>query len=147
MGGYPHGHEMMLMAPEAWHDKPLMDEYRQAFADGLHEIERRFPPDLIIISAGFDSRRGDPLGGLMLEDADFYEMSKEVLKLAEKHAAGRVVGLLEGGYNLDSLSYGVRNAACALLGDSDLADPLGPAKGSEPDINNLLRQIRTTHGL
>ncbi|MBI2150787.1 MAG: histone deacetylase, partial [Acidobacteria bacterium] len=43
-------------------------DHRRAFIDALHEIERRFPPDLIIVSAGFDSRRGDPLGGLMLED-------------------------------------------------------------------------------
>ncbi len=90
-------------------------EHRQAFADAIHDIERRFPPDLIIISAGFDSRRGDPLGGLMLEDADFSEMTKEVLRLAEKHAAGRVIGLLEGGYNLDLLGNSVKSHLGALM--------------------------------
>jgi acetoin utilization deacetylase AcuC-like enzyme len=89
--------------------------HRQAFTDALHEIERKFPPDLIIISAGFDSRRGDPLGGLMLEDSDFYEMTKDVLRLADKHAAGRVVGLLEGGYNLDLLGNSVKSHISALL--------------------------------
>src|SRR2546430_5705140 len=89
--------------------------HRQAFIDALHDIERRFPPDLIIISAGFDSRRGDPLGGLMLEDSDFSEMTKEVLRIAEKHGAGRVVGLLEGGYNLDLLGNSVRSHISALL--------------------------------
>ena len=54
----------------------------EAFREALSAIERDFPPDLIIISAGFDSRRGDPLGGLMLEDSDFAEMTKEVLDLA-----------------------------------------------------------------
>jgi acetoin utilization deacetylase AcuC-like enzyme len=90
-------------------------DHRQAFIDALHDIERRFPPDLIIISAGFDSRRGDPLGGLMLEDSDFYEMTKEVLRVAEKHAGGRVVGLLEGGYNLDLLGNSVRKHLSALM--------------------------------
>jgi acetoin utilization deacetylase AcuC-like enzyme len=89
-------------------------DHRRAFTDALHEIERRFPPDLIIISAGFDSRRGDPLGGLMLEDEDFSEMTKEVLRIAEKHGAGRLVGLLEGGYNLNLLGNSVRSHLAAL---------------------------------
>jgi acetoin utilization deacetylase AcuC-like enzyme len=90
-------------------------DHRQAFTDALHEIDGRFPPDLIVISAGFDSRRGDPLGGLMLEDSDFSEMTKEVLRLAEKHGAGRVVGLLEGGYNLNLLGASVRSHLAALI--------------------------------
>jgi acetoin utilization deacetylase AcuC-like enzyme len=93
----------------------LARDHRQAFTDALNEIERRFHPDLIIISAGFDSRRGDPLGGLMLEDSDFSEMTKEVLRMAEKHAAGRVVGLLEGGYNLNLLGGSVRSHLTALV--------------------------------
>jgi acetoin utilization deacetylase AcuC-like enzyme len=90
-------------------------DHRQAFTGALHEIERRFPPDLTIISAGFDSRRGDPLGGLMLEDSDFSEMTKEVLRIAEKHGHGRVVGLLEGGYNLNLLGGSVGSHLKALL--------------------------------
>jgi acetoin utilization deacetylase AcuC-like enzyme len=89
-------------------------DHRQAFADALHEIEQRFPPDLVVISAGFDSRRGDPLGGLMLEDSDFAEMTKEVLRIAERHGHGRIVGLLEGGYNLDLLGESVRSHLAAL---------------------------------
>ena len=90
-------------------------EHRQAFTDALHQIENRFPPDLVIISAGFDSRRGDPLGGLMLEDSDFYEMTRDAVRIAEKHAAGRVIGLLEGGYHLDLLGASVKSHITALL--------------------------------
>jgi acetoin utilization deacetylase AcuC-like enzyme len=90
-------------------------DHRQAFTDALHQIERRFQPDLVIISAGFDSRRGDPLGGLMLEDSDFSEMTKEVLRIAEKYGAGRLVGLLEGGYNLDLLGGSVKSHIAALM--------------------------------
>jgi len=90
-------------------------DHRQAFTDALHQIERRFPPDLIIISAGFDSRRGDPLGDLMLEDSDFSEMTKEALRIAEKHGAGRLIGFLEGGYNLDLLGGSVKSHIAALL--------------------------------
>jgi acetoin utilization deacetylase AcuC-like enzyme len=88
--------------------------HREAFADALKAIEKAFPPDLIIISAGFDSRRGDPLGGLMLEDSDFSEMTRQVMEMADRNAAGRVVSVLEGGYNLDTLGDTVRSHVTAL---------------------------------
>jgi acetoin utilization deacetylase AcuC-like enzyme len=88
--------------------------HREAFTDALKAIEEKFPPDLIIISAGFDSRRGDPLGGLMLEDTDFREMTKEVMGMAERRAFARVVSVLEGGYNLDTLGETVRTHIAAL---------------------------------
>ena len=91
------------------------NSHRQAFTDALKQIENRFHPDLVIVSAGFDSHRGDPLGGLMLEDDDFAEMTKDVLKIAEKHCNGRLVSILEGGYNLDLLGGSVRSHLSALL--------------------------------
>jgi len=81
--------------------------HREVFNQGLKILEEKLPPDLIIISAGFDSRRGDPLGGLMLEDSDFTEMTRLVLDLADAHSA-RVVSILEGGYNLSALGETVR---------------------------------------
>ena len=88
--------------------------HRQAFTEALRAIERDFPPDLIIISAGFDAGRGDPLGGLLLEDSDFADMTKEVMDMADRHAAGRVVSLLEGGYNINTLGETVRTHVNAL---------------------------------
>ena len=89
--------------------------HQEAFRDALETIEDQFPPDLVIISAGFDSRRDDPLGGLLLEDTDFAEMTKEVLELADRHAGGRVVSLLEGGYNLNNLGDSVHSHIAALM--------------------------------
>jgi acetoin utilization deacetylase AcuC-like enzyme len=89
-------------------------EHREVFREALSSIESKFPPDLIIISAGFDSRRGDPLGGLMLEDEDFADMTRVVLDLADRHASGRVVSILEGGYNLHTLGETVRAHVAAL---------------------------------
>ncbi len=88
--------------------------HREAFSEALRHIESKFSPDLIVISAGFDSRRGDPLGGLMLEDQDFAEMTKEVLDLADRHAGGRVISVLEGGYNLQTLGETIRTHIAAL---------------------------------
>src|ERR1051326_6111102 len=110
-GGKGEGYTLNIPLPAG----TSAHHHRQAFTQALQQIERKFPPDLIIVSAGFDSRRGDPLGGLMLEDSDFYEMTKEERRLADKHAAGRVVGLLEGGYNLDLLGESVKSHISALL--------------------------------
>jgi acetoin utilization deacetylase AcuC-like enzyme len=88
--------------------------HREAFTDALHSIHKKFQPDLVIISAGFDSRQGDFLGGLMLDDNDFSEMTKETLRIAEKHSGGRVVSLLEGGYNHSLLGNSVRSHLGAL---------------------------------
>ena len=90
-------------------------DHRQFFNEAQRAIERRFHPDLVIISAGFDSHRDDPLGNLMLMESDFAEMTKEVLRLAEKHSTGRVVSLLEGGYNLKVLGGCVESHLAALL--------------------------------
>jgi acetoin utilization deacetylase AcuC-like enzyme len=90
-------------------------DHRQAFSDALRDIQSRFVPDLTIISAGFDSRRGDLIGGLMLEDSDFSEMTKDVLRIAEKYGSGRLVALLEGGYNLNLLGGSVRAHLSALV--------------------------------
>ena len=88
--------------------------HREVFSQALLAIEKMFPPDLVIISAGFDAHFDDPLGGLKLEDEDFAEMTKEVIGLAERHAEGRVVSILEGGYNLETLGETVRTHIAAL---------------------------------
>jgi len=89
--------------------------HREVFRAALKDIESRFHPDLVIISAGFDAHRDDPLGNLMLEDTDFAEMTKDALRIAETHSRGRVVSLLEGGYNLDLLGGSVQSHLNALL--------------------------------
>ena len=63
-----------------------------------------FKPELVLISAGFDSRGGDPLGRFTLTDEDFAEMTRLVMGLAESSADGRLVSVLEGGYDLAGLA-------------------------------------------
>ena len=64
----------------------------------------RFKPELVIISAGFDARHGDPLGRLELTDEDYVDLTGLVLEMARRTAGGRVVSILEGGYNLTGLA-------------------------------------------
>ncbi len=75
-----------------------------AFRDRLVPAADDFRPDLVLVSAGFDSRVGDPLGGFTLTDADFAELTAIVKGVAAKHCGGRLVSTLEGGYGLDGLA-------------------------------------------
>jgi acetoin utilization deacetylase AcuC-like enzyme len=77
-----------------------------------------FRPELVLISAGFDSRFDDPLGGMTLTDADFADMTRVLLHLAATHAGGRLVSVLEGGYNLGGLAAAVV-AHVQALSDAD----------------------------
>ena len=76
----------------------------QAFRGKLLPAADRFKPDLVLISAGFDSRAGDPLGGFRLTDEDFADLTRLVAGIAREHAGGRLVSVLEGGYALEGLA-------------------------------------------
>ena len=84
------------------------DEIFGAFAGDFLDAARKFKPELVLISAGFDSREGDPLGGFHLTDEDFADLTRLLLDLADQYAEGRVVSMLEGGYDLDGLASSVR---------------------------------------
>jgi acetoin utilization deacetylase AcuC-like enzyme len=86
-----------------------------AFEQKMLPAMADFRPELIFISAGFDSREGDPLGNFRLTDDDFADLTRLVRALAEKTAQGRVVSLLEGGYNLRGLASAATAHAKAML--------------------------------
>jgi len=75
-----------------------------AFEQVLLPKLAEFRPDLIFISAGFDSRMNDPLGKFLLTDEDFVDLTRLLLAAADRYAGGRVVSVLEGGYNLNGLA-------------------------------------------
>jgi acetoin utilization deacetylase AcuC-like enzyme len=83
------------------------DEVLGAFRETLKPAADAFKPDLVIISAGFDSRLDDPLGKFRLSDDDFAELTRLMLEIAGKHCGGRVVSVLEGGYNLRGIGPAV----------------------------------------
>ena len=78
-------------------------EQKRSFEAALEEISTKIKPDLIFISAGFDSHQTDPLGQLLLEDNDFVSMTSSVRQWADDACQGRIVSCLEGGYNLETL--------------------------------------------
>ncbi len=82
-------------------------EILAAFRERLLPAANAFRPSLVIVSAGFDSRMGDPLGRFQLTDADFTSMTEIAIEIAGRHAQGRLLSVLEGGYSLEGLSAGV----------------------------------------
>jgi acetoin utilization deacetylase AcuC-like enzyme len=80
-----------------------------AFQDKLLPAMKKFKPELVLISAGFDSRDGDPLGRFTLSDNDFVDLTTLMQDMAREYAKGRLISVLEGGYNLEGLG----TASCA----------------------------------
>jgi acetoin utilization deacetylase AcuC-like enzyme len=85
-----------------------------AFETKLIPAMDAFRPELVMISAGFDSRTGDPLGGFRLNDDDFADLTRVMRSIADRHAGGRLVSVLEGGYDLTGLECAVRSHVAAL---------------------------------
>jgi acetoin utilization deacetylase AcuC-like enzyme len=92
-----------------------MKEIGGAFRDRLLPALEKFRPDLIMISAGFDSRIGDPLGKFKLTDENFTELTRLMKQAAADHCKGRLVSVLEGGYNLAGLASAVTAHVEALI--------------------------------
>lgn len=79
-------------------------DYARIFNEDLKPALARFRPEFIMISAGFDAHEADPLGGVMLTTAGFGELTRTVKALANEHCGGRLVSVLEGGYDLEALA-------------------------------------------
>ncbi|MDR7036755.1 acetoin utilization deacetylase AcuC-like enzyme [Methylobacterium sp. BE186] len=90
--------------------------FREAFEAGILPRLEAFRPDIVIISAGFDAHRLDPLANLRLDDADFAWATRKLMDLADRHAGGRIVSVLEGGYSLEGLARSAAAHVDALLG-------------------------------
>ena len=91
-------------------------EFRDAYERIVLPALASFAPELVMISAGFDAHRLDPLANLNLDADDYVWITERLVELAERHAQGRIVSSLEGGYNLNALRESVASHVAALLG-------------------------------
>jgi acetoin utilization deacetylase AcuC-like enzyme len=109
----------------------------------LWPAARRYDPDLIIVSAGFDAHWVDPLAMLQLDLPGYAHLTRDLIDMADQFCGGRIVFALEGGYDLEALSHGVLNIAYALQGRDQISDPIGPvdypSQSTDPLIADLLR--------
>jgi acetoin utilization deacetylase AcuC-like enzyme len=91
------------------------DAFRDAFESAVLPRLGAFQPDLVIISAGFDAHWRDPLANINLKEADFAWATQKLMEIADRHAGGRLVSILEGGYDLEGLSKSVAAHVTALM--------------------------------
>lgn len=127
--------------------------FLQAFDMVLRPLANRFQPELVLVSAGYDAhwRNSAYVEGIRerLTVRGLCALSQSLQEIADAHCPGKLVGILEGGYDLEALAYGVLGTLRVWLGDTEIEDPLGPPPTDtrEPDITALLERVRQAHGL
>lgn len=128
------------------------NQYQQVFDEIVVPVVRRFQPQLIMVSAGFDAHWSDRLAMMDLSVTGFARIARVIRELAEELCNGLTVFTLEGGYPLEALSIAVKATFDMLLGETEIDDPIGPAKVGyklrgflPPDIKYLVKQIKKLH--
>ena len=119
--GYPNktgsqsgtGYNLNVALDPYSNDSDIITAWEKKLIPVLDKVN--FKPDLILISAGFDSREGDPLGNFCITDNGFSELTKIAMELAQTHCSGKLVSVLEGGYKPEGLAKGVTAHISTLL--------------------------------
>lgn len=121
-------------------------EYLRAFEEVIIPAARRFRPQFILVSAGYDGHWLDPLAAMRLTTGGYARLVGIINELAGELSGGRLVFTLEGGYHLGALAHAVAATLAVLLGSPDIRDVLGtPPPGGAPDIGGLLLRVKETH--
>lgn len=104
-----------------------------------------FRPDILLVSAGFDAHWDDPITSMGVSSTGFFQISKRLVELADEHCSGKIVFVLEGGYNPTNVANGSAGVFATLTNKS-FADPGDKSRYKEPDIAKMLESIRAWHG-
>ena len=123
-------------------------EYQKVFGQIIAPAARRFNPQLILVSAGYDAHRADPLAMMEVTVNGFIQIAETIKSLADELCGGRLALTLEGGYNLDALAASVKATFDVLLGNS-ASDPTEkpPPSSRTADIDRLIGMLKELHKL
>jgi acetoin utilization deacetylase AcuC-like enzyme len=121
--------------------------YAQVYESIVWKVARRYQPQLILVSAGFDAHWVDRMGQMRLTLNGYAHLTRELMRMADELCGGKIVFVMEGGYDLTALGHGVRNIAHALLREDVISDPYGEAGGKDPDIGGVIEQVQKIHAL
>ena len=124
------------------------EEYSRAFREVLVPVARRFQPQLVLVSAGFDAHWADHLATMKATITGFADTAMILKELAIELCEGRLVFTLEGGYNLRVVAASVKAVFDVLFGSRDIDDPLGPATTRKPQgFDAHIEKIKRIHHL
>ncbi len=121
--------------------------FQQLFERVLWPAARRFQPDLVLVSAGFDAHWADPIAMLQLDLQGYVYLTRTLIDIAKELCSGRIAFVLEGGYDLEVLSHGMLNVAYALLGTDRMVDPVGDLDMPQRNTDELVAQLLDLHNL
>jgi acetoin utilization deacetylase AcuC-like enzyme len=106
-----------------------------------------FKPEMIFVSAGFDAHWSDPITSLGLSTSGFYRISKKIVGLAEEYCNGKIVFVLEGGYDPNNVANGAAAVFSALTGKGSEKEANDPSPYPDPDHESRISEIRKWHKL
>jgi acetoin utilization deacetylase AcuC-like enzyme len=123
--------------------------YLQTWREVIRPLMDRFRPEMILLSAGFDAHWQDPLAQIQLTGSGYARMAQELMGLAGVHTGGKVVGVLEGGYDLQGLSLSAAATIRQFLdADGQAIDPLGEGpQGQVDSVDEMIRSFQQSHPL
>jgi len=123
------------------------DEYQTVFEDVLAPIAKRFEPQLMMVSAGYDAHWADNLASMQLSVSGFARLAEIIKTLADMLCQGRMVFVLEGGYHLEALSLSVAATLDILRGNRQISDPLGKqhARSRPVSFDNFIKMVKKIH--
>jgi len=117
-------------------------EYLRVFHDIVVPAAKKFAPEWILVSAGFDPHRRDPLGGMGVTEEGFAGMAELLVQLADQHADGKIAFLLEGGYDLTALRNSVAAVLRVMQQQTNPQDTLRPDGDSIKPLIQRIEQVR-----
>ncbi len=135
--GAGEGFTVNCALPPGQHDA----EYGAVFHDVFLPIAQRYRPDVILVSAGFDAHRADPIGGMNVTERGFAAMCTEVKALATQLCGGKLVLLLEGGYDLQGLAHSVHACVEVLAGQRTDTFPTGVGPSGAEAVSDSLEAV------
>jgi len=141
--GTGHGTTLNMPLPPGVGDKGFVRVFEQVLVPALHQ----WKPDLILVSAGYDGHWSDPIGPMVMSVTGYARLSQIVYALANELCEGRIVCVLEGGYNLEALGACVVATLEILSGLSFENDPIGVITAPEPEIGGVIATLQKQHPL
>ena len=141
--GEGKGFTVNIPLPPGTGDPGIMRVYEEI----VIPILQRYDPQLVLVSAGFDAHWVDPLAQLELSSHGFDYITRILIKFARSACEGRIIFVMEGGYDLNALSFGWLNIASALLDRDSIPDPYGAAKNARMLPDSLLKNLKSVHSL
>jgi acetoin utilization deacetylase AcuC-like enzyme len=123
-------------------------DYGNVFLHLLKPIALSYKPQLILVSAGFDTYSRDPLGGMRMTENGYARLTNIIMDIAQRSCGGKIIIALEGGYDLDGLATSVKAVLKELRGDStiDIAECEGNERNGYVNIEDGLEKLRGYHG-